>query len=103
MIDLYKATNNDKYIELARIVGNNLVTTNFKNGYFVAEPNLLNAKIDSIEAFSLVSLDAILKGKEKNIPQYISHGGYIHGEHIEGDSVYDRNVIYNKTINEDVK
>lgn len=103
MIDLYKATNNDKYIELARIVGNNLVTTKFKNGYFVAEPNLLNAKIDSIEAFSLVSLDAILKGKEKNIPQYISHGGYIHGEHIEGDSVYDRNVIYNKTINEDVK
>lgn len=103
MIDLYKTTNNDKYIELARIVGNNLVTTKFKNGYFVSEPNLLNAKIDSIEAFALVSLDAVLKGKDKNIPQYISHGGYIHGEHIEGESVYDKNVIYGKTINEEIK
>lgn len=103
MIDLYKTTNNDKYIELARIVGNNLVTTKFKNGYFISEPNLLNAKIDSIEAFALVSLDAVLKGKDKNIPQYISHGGYIHGEHIEGESVYDKNVIYGKTINEEIK
>lgn len=103
MIDLYKTTNNDKYIELARIVGNNLVTTKFKNGYFVSEPNLLNAKIDSIEAFALVSLDAVLKGKDKNIPQYISHGGYIHGEHIEGESVYDKNVIYGRTINEEIK
>ena len=103
MIDLYKTTNNDKYIELARIVGNNLVTTKFKNGYFVSEPNLLNAKIDSIEAFALVSLDAVLKEKDKNIPQYISHGGYIHGEHIEGESVYDKNVIYGKTINEEIK
>ena len=103
MIDLYKTTNNDKYIELARIVGNNLVTTKFKNGYFVSEPNLLNAKIDSIEAFALVSLDAVLKGKDKNIPQYISHGGYIHGEHIEGGSVYGKNVIYGKTINEEIK
>ena len=103
MIDLYKTTNNDKYIELARIVGNNLVTTKFKNGYFVAESNLLNTKNDSIEAFALVSLDAVLKGKDKNIPQYISHGGYIHGEHIEGESVYDKNVIYGKTINEEIK
>ena len=64
---------------------------------------MLNAKIDSIEAFALVSLDAVLKGKDKNIPQYISHGGYIHGEHIEGESVYDKNVIYGKTINEEIK
>lgn len=103
LIDLYKATNNDNYIELARVIGNNLISTKFKNGYFLAETDLLNAKIDSIEAFSLVSLDAILKGKDKNIPQYISHGGYIHGEHIEGDSVYDKNVIYGKKYNGETK
>ena len=98
MTDLYNITNNDEYLKLAKVIGNNISKTKFKNGYFVEAPNLLNSRVDSPEAMALVTLDATLKGKANSIPKYITNGGYIHGEHIEGDSVYDKNVIYKKTI-----
>ncbi|MGL4671791.1 hypothetical protein [Cetobacterium sp.] len=98
MTDLYNITKNDSYLKMARVIGDNIVSTKFKNGYFVENANYLNSRVDSPEALALVTLDATLKGKENSIPKYITSGGYIHGEHIEGNSVYDKNVIYKKTI-----
>lgn len=97
LIELYKGTKNENYIKLARKIGDNIVNEKFVNGYFLENKDLLNAKVDSLEAFALVSLDAVLKGKEKSMPSYLARGGYIHGEHIEskeGNSVYDKDVIY---------
>lgn len=97
MTDLYDITKNDDYLKMAKVIGDNIVSTKFKNGYFVESSNYLNSRIDSPEAFALVTLDAALKGKSSSIPKHISNGGYIHGEHIEGEFVYDKNVIYKKT------
>lgn len=97
MTDLYDITKNDDYLKMAKVIGDNIVSTKFKNGYFIESSNYLNSRIDSPEAFALVTLDAALKGKSSSIPKHISNGGYIHGEHMEGKSVYDKNVIYKKT------
>lgn len=99
LLELYGSTKNKKYIDLARIVGDNIIKDKFKRGYFLEHETRLNAKIDSLEALAIVTLDGVLKGKEKEIPVYMANGGYIHGEYFGNSNTYDTEIIYKQKIN----
>ncbi|WP_432453723.1 hypothetical protein ACRRS0_22365 [Agarivorans sp. QJM3NY_29] len=97
-LEMYKISSDQQYLELARAIGNNILKHRFIRGYFLNHHALLNARIDALEPLALVALDATLKGQPQQIPEFISEGGYIHGEYLGKSSTYDKREIYNKKI-----
>jgi len=81
LIDLYRGTNNTEYLNLARIVGNNLVKNKFHHQYFTPSPNHLYASFDVIEPYALLALDAAIKGTPEKVPNFINGSGFALGEY----------------------
>lgn len=95
--ELYKATKNEAYLNLARRIGDNIVEKNIKNGYFVTNEKSKYSSFDNVYALSLVTLDAAIKDKF-DMPAYTGRGGYVHGDYLfpngEVKTTYDKNLFY---------
>jgi len=104
MVELYDATKNKAYLEVARTIGNNIVREKFQRGFFVDSEIMLYSRLDQPDTLALLSLDAVLRGIDlADMPFYLADSGYIHGYLLADDGVtedrsYTQNVIYTKTI-----
>ncbi|HBY65921.1 MAG TPA: hypothetical protein DEG42_06060 [Acholeplasmataceae bacterium] len=104
MVELYDATKNKEYLEVARTIGNNIVREKFQRGFFVDSEIMLYSRLDQPDTLALLSLDAVLRGIDlAEMPFYLADSGYIHGYLLADDGVtedrsYTQNVIYTKTI-----
>jgi hypothetical protein len=104
MVELYDATKNKEYLEVARTIGNNIVREKFQRGFFVDSEIMLYSRLDQPDTLALLSLDAVLRGIDlAEMPYYLADSGYIHGYLLADDGVtedrsYTQNVIYTKTI-----
>lgn len=100
VLDLYRYSEDERYLELGRVIGDNIIKNRMVNGYFVTSKDHLYSSIDSTEALALVTLDAALKGKIQDVPRYLSEGGYLHGDFLYEDgsfkTTYDKNIYYYK-------
>jgi pectate lyase len=81
LIDLYGGTNNTDYLNLARVIGNNLVKNKFHHGYFTPSPSHMYASFDVIEPYALLALDAVIKGTPEKVPTFINGSGFAQGEY----------------------
>lgn len=101
LVDLYLGTNDTAYLDLARIVGNNLVKHKFHHGYFTPSSGHLYASFDAIEPYALLALDAAIKGTPEKIPAFINGSGFAQGEYQFPDgtirSIND-DFLYTRTI-----
>jgi pectate lyase len=90
LIDLHSTSACSAYLDLARRIGDNIVSNTFTDGYF-AFPGARYAKIDSTEALSLLALQAAIEGKPEFVPDFIDGGGYVSGdyEHEDGSVSHD--------------
>ena len=104
MVELYDETGNIAYLNVARTIGNNIVTQKFHRGFFVESEIMLYSRLDQPDTLALLSLDAVLRGIDLDeMPYYLSDAGYIHGYLLNADGVtedrsYTHRVIYTKTI-----
>jgi pectate lyase len=94
LIDLYQGTNDSDYLNLARIVGNNIVRHKFHLGYFTPSPRHIFASFDVIEPYALLALDAAIKGMQEKVPAFINGSGFAQGEYQFPDGTV-------RTINDD--
>lgn len=104
MIELYQKTLHRQYLDMARRIGNNIITEKFHRGFLVEKEISLYARLDSPELLALITLDAVIKNKDMTkIPYYVADAGYIHGYMLNSDGVtedrsYTYRLIYTKTI-----
>ena len=104
MVELYDYTKNAAYLEVARTIGNNIVTEKFHRGFFVESEVMLYSRLDQPDTLALLTLDAVIRGISlDDMPFYLADSGYIHGYLLSNDGVvedrsYTQNMVYTKTI-----
>ncbi len=81
ILDLYRATGTEEYLNLARKIGNNIVRTYYHHGYFTKGRNYLNAQFDMVEPLALLALAATIQGKADQVPPYMAGNGFINGDY----------------------
>ncbi|MDD3999798.1 MAG: hypothetical protein PHX62_02745 [Bacilli bacterium] len=104
LVELYDATKNKAYIEVARTIANNIVREKFHRGFFVDSEIMLYSRLDQPHTLALLTLDAIIRGYNlEDMPFYLADSGYIHGYMLADDGVvetrdYSHKSIYTSTI-----
>lgn len=83
VLELYRETNNYDYLNLARMIGNNIVEKNITNGYFVAGSSYKYSELDDFYAYSLVMLDAATRGDFTSVPKTYLGKGYFHTTYVD--------------------
>jgi pectate lyase len=81
VIDMYKYTENEGYLKLARVIGNNIVRNKYFNGYFMPGKEYVNASFDAVEPLALLYLDAAIEGDFDKVPYFIDGSGFFHGDY----------------------
>jgi len=81
LVDIFRQTQNKEYLNLARVVANNLVKNKFNHGYFTPGADYFYANFDAIEPYALLSLDAAIKGTPDKVPAFINGCGFVQGEY----------------------
>lgn len=105
ILDLYQATNCEEYLDIGRMIGNNIVHRSFHKGYFVKNEASIHAKFDALEPFALIALQAAIENKLHTIPDFVYGAGFISGDYLLPDgtskSIYD-DVLYHVKRDEDL-
>jgi pectate lyase len=81
LVDIFMQTQNREYLDLARVVANNLVKNKFNSGYFTPGEDYLYANFDAIEPYALLTLEAAIKGTPDKVPGFLNGGGFVQGEY----------------------
>jgi pectate lyase len=79
VLDLYQRTHDRKYLQLGRVIGNNIVKHYFHHGYFTPYEDTIFANINAIEPYALLALDAAIKATPEKAPYFINGFGYYEG------------------------
>jgi len=79
VLDLYKETKVDEYLQLARAIGNNIVKQYYHYGYFTPYDDTLFANINAIEPYALLALEATIKGTPDKVPYFLNGFGFYAG------------------------
>jgi pectate lyase len=81
LVDIFTQTKNKEYLNLARVVADNLVKNKFNNGYFTPGADYLYANFDAIEPYALLTLEAAINGTPAKVPPFINGSGFVQGEY----------------------
>jgi pectate lyase len=82
LLDIYRQTKNESYLQLARVVGNNIVRDRFHHGYFTRYHDQVYANIDAIEPYALLALEAAIQGVPDKIPHFVNGSGFVDAEYL---------------------
>jgi len=97
LLEVSRAVDNPVFLELAEVIGDNILKRSFHKGYFLPDTNHINANFNAIEPLALLSLEAALMGNPELIPVYSGGRGYIHGRFDGKGRTYDAQAIWSKT------
>jgi pectate lyase len=81
LVDIFNKTKNQEYLNVARVVADNLVKNKFNHGYFTTGPDYMFANLDAIEPYALLALDAAIKGTPGKVPPFLNGAGFVQGEY----------------------
>lgn len=94
LLELYRAAPHADYLERAKVVADNIIEVHYHNGFFLPSGNHLYAHFNRLEPLAILTLEAVLQGKEDVIPAHMISRGYIHGRFGDVGRTYDTNVIW---------
>lgn len=99
-LEVYRTTGNTQYLELAEVIGKNILEEHFFEGYFIPSNNHIYTRFDSPEPLALLHLIATKQGKSYQVPAYLTGAGETEGEKfVEGmDGRPSDSHIYEETI-----
>jgi len=96
LLELWNATKEKTYLDLAKKVADNALATRVQNGFFVESKDHVNAKFDGPLPLALLHLRAALLDSPKKPPAYWLARGYLHCPYDGKGRTYDREVIYSR-------
>lgn len=94
LLELYEAANEPAYLDLAKKIAENSVTTKFHKGFFVESKDHVNAKFDDPLPLALPHLRAAALGLKDKPPTYWLSRGFFHCGYDGVGRTYDRLTIY---------
>lgn len=94
MLDLYTATKQRAYLNMADRIGTNIVAKRFHHGFFLPDASHLMAKFDEAEPFALLHLHAALSGKDLKLAPYYASQSYFHNDYEGKGRTYDGNEVF---------
>ena len=95
VLNLYQAYKDPAYLELATVIGNNILKTKYRNKFFLESPSRVNARFSALEPLALLALEAAYRDLPELVPPYNGGEGYIHGHFNGAGRTYDFRVIWN--------
>lgn len=69
LMTLYEASGWDEYLTVARVIGNNIISKVYKEGYFIGNTNLQYIDTDGEYPYVLLRLEALLRGEPDLVPE----------------------------------
>ncbi len=103
LVELAEHCQCPQLFELAWQTGNDLFKQHYHRGLFVESAQHRYFRIDNPIALAILTLIAAKQNKLADIPQFITNGGYIHGDYqVNGESrtLYDIDFIYPTLLNQ---
>jgi pectate lyase len=97
-LELHKKTGRAVFLNQARKIGDNIVTSFFHKGFFVRSRKHLYAKFDALEPLVLLHLYCTLKGKPGAMPIVWPSTSFFHCPYDGEGRTYDNSVIYSQRI-----
>ncbi len=97
LLEVSRAVDNPAFLQLAEVIGDNILRRSFHKGFFLPGSDHINANFNAIEPLALLSLEAALMGKPELVPVYSGGRGYIHGRFDGMERTYDAQAIWSKT------
>ncbi len=94
LLELHRAEPREAYLELAEQLAGNILERSFHDGWFLPGPRHRYTRFDAPEPLALLTLEAIRRGSEDQIPAYVPSRGYIHGRFDGHGRTYDTRVIW---------
>jgi len=81
LIEMYRASPHPDYLDLAQRIADRMLAERFHHGFFLPDPDYVNAKFDAIEPLALLALEAALCGQPDRVPAYVTGQGATSGKH----------------------
>ena len=95
-LELYKKTQNEAYLDIAKRIGDNIVKDRFHEGFFTRSERHPFAKFDRAEPLALLHLAAAMEGKSDSVPAYCGGAGFYAAAYDSQGHKYDNNFIYTR-------
>ncbi|NLW55242.1 MAG: pectate lyase [Firmicutes bacterium] len=96
ILNLYQAYKEPAYLELATVIGQNIIKTKYRNKFFLESPSRVNARFSALEPLALLALEAAYRNTPELVPPYNGGEGYIHGQFNGVGRTYDTRVIWSR-------
>ncbi len=94
LLEIYRATGNKTYLDMAESIGDSILENRFVNGLFVDQQNRVNAKLDAPEPLALLHLAAAMQNKPNLVPDYWNGKGFFQCNFDGIGRTWDWAVIY---------
>jgi len=96
LCELYNKFSAPEYLELARVVANNILKNRFADGYFYEKPNMLHANFNTEEPYAIIYFLATVKGIAQNIPEHFGSRGFFQFDWYEQHTGQNKKLYSNK-------
>jgi pectate lyase len=96
LLELYRATGHGEYLELAEVVGDNMIRQGYHHGFFVDSKDHLYAKLDSIAPLALLHLDAERKGIRQELSSYCGGSAFFSSAYDGMGHMTDQQLFYSR-------
>ncbi|WP_158856223.1 pectate lyase [Lunatibacter salilacus] len=94
LLEVSQITDHQGYLDLAVLIGDNILKQRIHNGLFVPSKSHSFASVNAIEPLALLSLEAMVQGDLTLVPKYNGGSGYFHGPHDGFGRTTDRVVLW---------
>lgn len=84
-VELFKRFGNQEYLDLAIRIVDNMIETQYVEGFFINSKNSKYADFDSACPLVLLEICAIIQNTPGIIPEYMTGAAYIHGRYQQED------------------
>jgi pectate lyase len=96
-IELYRKTDNQKFIQIGRRIGDNLLNRRFHKGFFVPSDTHIYAKFDAMEHLALLQLHAALTRSFSSVPEFWPSNSLFNAPYRDREYASDYTAIYTLT------
>ena len=93
-LELHRATGKSEFLEMAKIIGNNVLDTRFHNGFFVASKKHIYSKFGTLDSIALLHLYSALAGVSAVIPEVWPTTPSFEGDYRMKEDSIDNKIFY---------
>jgi pectate lyase len=97
-LELHKKTGKPTYLNMAKRIGDNILSTRFQEGFFVRTGKDIYVKFDAVEPLVLLHLDRAVKGRPDVVPVVWPGNSYFHCPFDGKGRTYDNAAIYSQKL-----